>query len=257
MRSQRNGVDRRWWSLAAFVVVERRAAHPLLPLRVVLDRRRGGALIAASLSAAGLFAALLFLTFFLQQQLAFSPLLTGVAFLPMIAAITLTTTAVGPRMLTASGPRPPIVSGALLGTAGPAWLWRLDASSGYALGVLPGTVVLGLGMGMIFGSAIDTATDGVEPADAGIASAVPNTGQQVFGALGTALLSSLAAQASAGALASGATGAAVAVAGYGRAFLVGAAVFALMALLTWIVLPSRSRHSPNDTPTPTTTGVAR
>lgn len=260
--------------LAVFVAVERRADHPLLPLRVVLDRRRGGALIAASLSAVGLFAALLFLTFFLQQQLGFSPLLTGAAFLPMIAAITLTATAVGPRMLTAGGPRLPIVTGALLGTVGLGLLWRLDAGSGYAAGVLPGTVVLGLGMGMIFGSAIDAATDGVLPADAGIASAMPNTGQQVFGALGTALLSSLAAQAGASALAAGATSAAAAVAGYGRAFLVGGAVFALMALLTWLVLPSGSAtaaaapgrrppdgsdvsDSPDDTPDRTTTGATR
>jgi EmrB/QacA subfamily drug resistance transporter len=228
--------------LVAFLFIERRTAHPLLPMRVVLDRRRGGAYLAIALAGIGMFAIFLFLTYYLQQTLGFSPLMTGVAFLPFVAGIVTSSTIVVPRLLPRVGPRPLIVTGQLLGAVGLLILSRLEVGSSYAGHVLPAGVVMGLGMGLIFGSSFNTATARVAPSDAGVASALVNTGQQVGGALGTALLNTLAATVTASYPASRQPSPAVigaaAVAGDTRAFLVAAAIFLVAAVLSLFVLPS-------------------
>jgi EmrB/QacA subfamily drug resistance transporter len=227
--------------IGAFLLIERRVAHPLLPLRILADRVRGGALVSLALSNIGIFAVFLFLTFFLQENLGLSPLATGVAFLPIVVGITFASTAVAPQMLTRRGPLRPIVLGAVLGAVALGWLSTLGIDSSYLTHVLPAALVVGLGLGMIFGSAAATATAGVGTEDSGVASALVNTFQQVGGALGTALLTTLAAQTTADLLAGGAsTAEAAAVAGYGRAFLVAAGIFVLMALACGMLLPRRS-----------------
>jgi EmrB/QacA subfamily drug resistance transporter len=227
--------------LVGFVLIEHRMAHPLLPMRIVLDRRRGGAYLAITLAGIGSFALFLFLTFYLQQTLGFSPLVTGVAFLPFVVGILASSTFVVPRLLPRVGPRPLILSGQLLAATGLLILWRLQVGSSYAGHVLPAAVVLGLGMGLIFASCFNTATAGIGPSDAGVASALVNTGQQVGGAVGTALLNTIAATVAASYLAihppSHATLNAAAVAGDTRAFLVGAGVFLGAAVLTAVVQP--------------------
>jgi predicted MFS family arabinose efflux permease len=234
--------------LAAFVLLQRRVAHPLLPLRVVLDRRRGGAYLAIALAAIGMFAVFLFLTYYLQRTLGFSPLTSGFAFLPFVAGILTSSTVVVPRLLPRIGPRFIITTGQLLGMAGLLYLWRLQADSGYAAHVLPALFVMGLGMGLIFASSFNTATAGTRPSDAGVASAMVNTGQQVGGALGTALLNTIAATATTSYLSSHGQSPAVLaeaqVAGETRAFLVAAGVFLFGALLSLVVLPS----GPNPVP---------
>jgi EmrB/QacA subfamily drug resistance transporter len=234
--------------LGVFALLERRVAHPLLPLRILADRARGGALVSLGLSNIGIFAVFLFLTFFLQENLGLSPLATGVAFLPIVVGITFASTAVAPQMLTRRGPRRPIVIGALLGAIALGWLSTLSIDSSYLTHVLPAALVVGLGLGMIFGSAAATATDDVRSEDAGVASALVNTFQQVGGALGTALLTTLAAQTTAGLLAGGAASQTAAVAGYGRAFLVAAGVFVVMALVCGMLLvrSGRSRPTPRN-----------
>ena len=227
--------------LGAFVLLERRVAHPLLPMRVVLDRRRGGAYLAIALAAIGSFAVFLFLTFYLQQSLGYSPLMTGVAFLPLVAGIVTSSTRLVPWLLPRVGPRPLILTGQLLGAAGLLLFSRLQVTSSYASHVLPALVVMGLGMGLIFGSSFNTATAGTRPSDAGVASALVNTGQQVGGALGTALLNTIAATAAASYLVSHghspAAASAAAVAGDTRAFLIASGIFLVGAVLSVFVLP--------------------
>jgi EmrB/QacA subfamily drug resistance transporter len=226
--------------LAAFVAVERRVENPLLPLRVVADRARGGGFLALGIVGAGMFGVFLFLTYFMQQTLGFSPLVSGLAFLPMVA-IVMPVGAIGQtRLLPRFGPRPLVAAGMLLSAAGMLMFTGVTVDSSYGIDVLPGLLTIGIGLGLIFAPAMDTATRGVDGPDAGVASALVNTGQQVGGSVGTALLSTLAASAT-GAYASshGASFAAqAAVQGYTTAFTWAAAIFALGALIAWLLLPS-------------------
>ncbi|WP_375400814.1 MFS transporter [uncultured Amnibacterium sp.] len=181
--------------LAVFVILETRVTHPLLPLRVVLDRNRGGSYLAVALTGAGLFGVFLFLAFYLQTLRGFTPLQTGIGFLPMPITIALTSTLIAPNLLPRVGPKPMIVVGAVLGAIGLLLLSRVSLTSEYWTTIPPALVVLGLGMGLVFASAFNTATAGIERRDAGVGSAMVNTSQQVGGSIGTAVLSTLAAAA--------------------------------------------------------------
>jgi EmrB/QacA subfamily drug resistance transporter len=228
--------------LATFIAAERRVAHPLLPLRVVADRARAGGFLAIGVVGAGMFGVFLFLTYYMQQTLGLSPLVSGLAFLPMMAMI-MPAGAIGQtRLLPRFGPRPLVAVGMLLSAAAMLMLTGVSPDSSYVTDVLPGLLVIGLGLGLIFAPAMDTATRGVDGSDAGVASALVNTGQQVGGSIGTALLSTLAASAT-GAYASthqAAAGVAeqAAVHGYTTAFTWAAGVFAIGALMAWVLLPS-------------------
>ena len=181
--------------LAAFVAIERRVANPLLPLRVVLDRNRGGAYASAGIAGAGMFGVMLFLTFYLTATLGFTPIQCGLAFLPLIGGVMLTATTIGSTLTPRIGPRPLVPAGALIAAGGMVYLTRLDLDSSYAAGVLPGLILIGLGLGLIFAPTQNTATSGVDQRDAGVASAMINTMQQIGGSIGVALLSSFAATA--------------------------------------------------------------
>ena len=181
--------------LAAFAAWQVRAAHPLLPPRVVLDRDRSGAYLSMLFVSAGLFGTFLFLTYYLQQTLGYSPLVTGVAFLPLsagiIASANLSTIVLMPR----TGPRPLVAFGPLAAAGGAVWLAQLGAHTGYASGVLGPIIVTGIGMGMVFAPAINAGTFGVAPQDAGVASATLNVGQQLGASIGTSLLNTIFAAA--------------------------------------------------------------
>ncbi|MFD6162385.1 MFS transporter [Nocardia sp. NPDC060256] len=177
--------------LAAFVLIERRAPHPLLPLHVVLDRVRGSAYLTVAITGTGMFAVFLFLTFYLQNTLGFSPIQSGAAFLPMIAMVMVGAVFSGTALLPRTGPRPLIPGGCLLAATGMALLTGIGTDSGYVTGVLPALLVIGLGFGFIFGPIQNAATSGVAPHDAGVASATVNTAQQIGGAIGLAVFSSL------------------------------------------------------------------
>ena len=181
--------------LIGFVMIEMRVANPLLPLRVVLDRNRGGAYAAIGISGAGMFGIFLFLTFYLTKIQHFTPVQTGLAFLPMLGAIVLSATTAGSILTPRVGPRPLVPVGALVAAGGMAFLTRLDAHSTYASGVLPALLLIGLGLGLVFAPTQNAATSGVQSRDAGVASAMINTVQQIGGSIGTALLSSFAATA--------------------------------------------------------------
>ncbi len=229
--------------LAAFVVVERRVAQPLLPLRVVLDRARGGAYLAVAITGAGMFGVFLFLTFFLQQSLAFSPVETGLAFLPMTAAIMITASTSTMKLVPRFGARPLIVTGMLLGALAMLLFTGVSVDSTYVADVLPGLLVIGVGMGLVFAPAMSTATLGVDPSDAGVASAMVSTGQQIGGSIGTALLSTLAASATTGKLEgvrpSPELVAQAAVHGYTTAFWFAAGIFLVGAVVTGLVLDAK------------------
>jgi EmrB/QacA subfamily drug resistance transporter len=226
--------------LAAFFFIERRAAHPLLPLRVVLDRNRGGSYLAVGIVGAGVFGVFLFLTYYLQQTRGFSPIETGFAFLPMVAAVMVTATVSTTALLPRTGPRPLATAGMLLGAAGMVLLAQLGVDSSYAAHVLPALVVVGIGLGLVMAPAMNTATLGVEAADAGVASATVNTMQQIGGSLGTALLSTLSSSAAAGYLAGKQPNpdlmAQAAVHGYTTAFWWAAAIFAAGAVISALLL---------------------
>ncbi|MEJ3742624.1 DHA2 family efflux MFS transporter permease subunit [Actinomycetes bacterium KLBMP 9797] len=183
--------------LAVFVWLQTRVTHPLLPLRVVLDRNRGGSYIAVFISGAGMFGVFLFLTYYLQASLHYSPVKTGLAFLPMVAALMIAATAATSALIPRIGPKPLVTAGMLVSAAGMAWLTWLDLDSTYAAHVLPPLLVLGIGFGLIMAPAMSVGTLGVRAADAGVASATINTSQQIGGSIGTALLNTLAASAAA------------------------------------------------------------
>jgi EmrB/QacA subfamily drug resistance transporter len=185
--------------LAVFVLVERRVQHPLLPLRIVLSRFRGGAYLAIGLSAVGMFGVFLFLTYYLQLTLHYSPVKTGLAFLPMVAALMASSTTSSGTLMPRFGPRPLVPLGMLMAAGGLAILaTQLGLHTSYPGQILPGLILTGAGLGTVFGCAMNTATFGADRADAGVASAMVNANQQVGGSVGTALLNTIAASALAG-----------------------------------------------------------
>jgi EmrB/QacA subfamily drug resistance transporter len=178
--------------LGVFVMIERGSAHPLLPLRIVLDRNRGGSYLSVLISGAGLFGVFLFLTFYLQKTLAYSPVTTGLAFLPMVAMIIVSSTTSNAVLLPRFGPKPLVPTGMLLAAIGMVILAQLGVHSTYVAHILPALLVTGLGLGLIFAPSINTATLGVSQDDAGVASATVNSCQQVGGSIGTAFLNTIA-----------------------------------------------------------------
>jgi EmrB/QacA subfamily drug resistance transporter len=221
--------------LAAFVAIERRASQPLLPLRVVADRDRGASFLSVGLAATAIFAVFMFLTYYMQQNLGLSPVMNGVAFLPLTATIVVSAMVSSTRLAPRFGPRPLVLLGMLFGATGMLYLTQLGVHSSYFANVLPPLVVLGAGFGMIFAPALSSATLGVDPHDAGVASATVNASQQVGGSIGVALLSTFAASAVTsyigGARPTPALLAAATVHGYTTAFFWSAGIFAVGALV--------------------------
>jgi EmrB/QacA subfamily drug resistance transporter len=225
--------------LALFVWLQFRVAHPLLPMRVVLDRDRGGSYLAIGISGAGMFGVFLFLTYYLQQTLGFSPIQTGLAFLPMSAAIMATATTANTLLIRRTGPRPLVATGMSLAAIAMVLFAQLQIDSTYAAHVLPPLLIMGVGLGLIFAPAMSTATLGVEPSDAGVASAMVNTCQQVGGSIGTAVLSTLFTHAVTNYATTHQPGpllrAEAAMHGYTTAFWCSAAVFLVGAVVCGIV----------------------
>ena len=229
--------------LVSFVLIERRAKHPLLPLHIIWDRARGGSYTTLFLTGAGIFAVFLFLTYFLQAQKGLSPLATGLAFLPLTAALVVTSTTVQTRVIQHTGVKPVVLVGMILAAIGMFLFTRLTPSSSYASDVLPGLIILGVGMGSIFAPAFSTATQGVEGSEAGVASAMVNTSQQVGGSVGTSLLSTIFASAVTSYAVSHVhtpdLANAAAVHGYTTAFWWSVGIFVLGFLSALVILPGR------------------
>jgi EmrB/QacA subfamily drug resistance transporter len=239
--------------MTGFVLWQLRATHPLLPLAIILDRNRGAAYSSVLIAAVGMFGIFLFVTYYLQTSLHYSPIKTGLAFLPMIAllvtAAQLSTNIFLPRF----GPKVMVPIGMTLGALGMLYLTRLGLGSTYAANVLPPLMILGLGMGTIMPAAIQTATLGVDRQFAGVASAMVNTSQQVGGSIGTALLNTLAATAAANYVAdhvppTATVAAEAAVHSYSVAYRWDAAIFAFGAVLAALLFKRRARSRPAGDP---------
>lgn len=230
--------------LAVFVWWQSRTEQALLPLRVILDRTRGGSYLAVFIVGVGMFGIFLFLTYYLQQNLQFSPIRTGLAFLPMIAMLIVTATTSTGVLLPRFGPRWLMSGGLLIAAGGMVLLTQLTETSTYAPHILPALLVMGLGLGMSMAPAMQGAVSGVSHEDAGVASATVNTMQQVGGSVGTALLSTIAASAATSYVTSHAAQATnpmmlqqlAAVHSYTTAFWVAAAVFAAGSVITALVV---------------------
>jgi EmrB/QacA subfamily drug resistance transporter len=217
--------------LVLFVWIESRVAQPLLPLRVVTHRVRGGAFLLQAVAGSVMIGALLYLTFHLQIVLGFAPLIAGLATLPLTVAIA----AVAPfatRLLPRMGPRLLMIAGPIVGAAGLLLLSRITPGGSYLLEVLPGLLVLGVGMGLLFVPLQNVALSGVAPHDAGAASATANASMQIGGSLGLSIFTTIYATASGHA--TGAASAASLVDGYSAAF-VAAAVGMVLAAVVAIV----------------------
>ena len=210
--------------LSAFVIIERTSATPLLPLRVVMDRNRGGSFLASLLVGLSLFGMFLFLTYYLQGTLHYSALKSGFAFLPFSAGIIISAM-LASQALPRVGPRWLMTGGLLMAVLGLLWFTQIGLHTSYVAHVLPAEIVMSMGMGFVFVPFSSTALIGVAAHDAGVASALVNATQQVGGSLGTALLNTVAASAGASYLAThhGALAKALApVHGYTTGFEVGA-----------------------------------
>ena len=181
-------------TLIAFFGYQSKAKDPMLPLRVVRDRNRGGAYLVMLIVGAGMFGMFYFVTFFVQQVMQFSPLRTGFAFLPVAFVIGITSQLMT-KLLPRFGPKPLITAGAVLLTAAMFWYSMVDEHSGYLNTFLPGMIVMATGMGCIFVPLTTVAVARVRNTDAGVASAMLNVGQQVGGSIGLSVLATVAATA--------------------------------------------------------------
>ena len=231
--------------LGAFVALQCRVAQPLLPLRVVADRDRGGSFLAIATASAGLFGLFLFLTFYLQDTKGFTALETGLAFLPLSFSIGPTVGIVTTRVLARTGPRPLVPAGMAIAALGMVLLTRIGVDTAYLSHVLPSLILIGVGFGLTLGPSFAIATFGVPARDSGVASGMVNASQQVGGSIGTALLSTLAVSAATEFVTD--RGAApevlrqAAVEGYTTAFWWAAGIFALGALVCGSLLRSGAR----------------
>jgi EmrB/QacA subfamily drug resistance transporter len=230
--------------LVVFVWLESNVAHPLLPLRVVLERTRGGSFMAVFVLGMGMFSIFLFLTYYFAASLGYSPIRTGLAFLPMVAAVVVSSTTMSLLVLPRVGPKIVVSAGFLVAAAGMALLTRLELDSTYAGHIMPGLILLGLGIGGVMTTAFQGATSGLHHEDSGVASALINTGQQVGGSISTALLTTVASSATTDYLTSHTSSALAAaqagVEGYTATLAWGSGFFVVGAVIAALLIPNRA-----------------
>jgi EmrB/QacA subfamily drug resistance transporter len=231
--------------LVAFVFIELRSTHPLLPLRVVLDRNRGGSFLSSLLVGTALTASFLFMTYYFQGTLHYSALTSGFAFLPFSIGI-ISAATISSRLLPRFGPRVIMTTGLVLATVGLLLFTQIGPNSSYWSHVLLAELIVSTGMGLTFVPLSSTALFGVSPEDAGVASALVNTTQQTGGSLGTALLNTVAASATANYVTAhgpSALGAGL-VHGYTVAFTCSAVLLALAALSAFSLIRTNRVKEP-------------
>jgi EmrB/QacA subfamily drug resistance transporter len=237
--------------LAAFLVVEARSASPLLPLRVVLERNRGGSYLAALLNVVGLFAMFIFLSYYMQQILHYSAAKAGVAFLPFAVGVIVAAGA-STSLLPKVGPRVAITVGLFTSALGLLWLTQIGVHTSYWTHLFPQQIVMSLGLGLAFPALSSTALTKVRERDSGVASAMVNTTQQVGASLGAALLNTIAATATAHYIASHGQRLApsAVVHGFTVAFAVGAIVVAAGAIASAVLINARTKDLSNPATSP-------
>ncbi len=224
--------------LVLFVVLQTRVSDPLLPMRVLADRTRSGAYLAVLISGAGMFAVFLYLTYYLQAVLGFSAIRTGVAFLPMVVALVFMAQIANTVLLRRMGPRILVTLGMAVAALGMSDFTVITVEGDYATQVLPGLIVMGMGIGLIFAPAMQAAITGIEARDSGVASAIVNTAQQVGGSVGLALLGTVAGDALTSHLGKGDDVPTAMVESYVTTFWWATAIFAVGAVLVGLLLRS-------------------
>ncbi|WP_425824893.1 MFS transporter [Streptomyces fractus] len=230
--------------LAIFTLVESKTANPLFPLHLIMDRNRGGVVLSLGIAVIGMFGLFLFLTFYLQVIKGYSPMETGFAFLPMTAAMIISSTQIAARLMVKVPARALMVPGLLVAASGMALLTQMTPTSSYWALVAPVEVLLGLGLGCTFMPAMSLATSGVAPQDSGAASASVNTAQQVGGSIGTALLNTIAASATADYLLSHPASPTAQVDGIVHGYVVASAWAAALMVLAAVVAFVFVNHRP-------------
>ncbi|MGH2904298.1 MAG: MFS transporter [Solirubrobacteraceae bacterium] len=248
--------------LVAFVLIELRTRHPLLPFSIFRLRTLRGADIVGLLIGMSLFSMFFFISLYMQDVLHFSPIKAGLSYLPLAVGIILSAGAAS-QLVTRIGFKPVLIGGLLLIAAGLLWFSRVPAHGGsFSANVLGPSILAALGLGFSFVPVTIAAVTGTRPHEAGLASGLINTSQQVGGALGLAILATVANSRTQSLLQAGTHSSAVALTkGFDRAFLVGA-LFALVgALLTAVLISSRDsrehaeaarRGDPQPEPSPAT-----
>ncbi len=217
-------------ALVAFVLIEARTRHPLLPLRLLRDRNRAGANLMSLGVGTTLFGVFFFLTLFVQDVWGYSPLRAGLAFLPLTIAVLVTSIA-STRLVSRTGHRPLLLAGTVISAGGLYWMSRLTEHGTYLSGLLGPILVTGAGLGLLFVPMSLVALSDVAEADSGVASSLLNATRQVGGSIGLAVLGTVAWTVVANhAVRAGTTTAYqhALAAGFDRAFLVAAGIMALM-----------------------------
>jgi EmrB/QacA subfamily drug resistance transporter len=229
--------------LVAFRVIEVRSRNPLLPSRVVEDRNRGGSFITMFMTAGGLFAMFLLLSYYFQAVLGYSALKSGFAFLPFSVGIIISAT-LASQLLPKVGPRPLVTGGLVSATFGMLWLTQLGTTPQYLTHVLPAETLMSLGLGFVFVALAATSLFGVSPHDAGVASGLLNTTQQIGGSLGIAAMNTIAASATTAYIKANGPASAQAgtVHGFAVAFAASAAVLGAAAIVSAILIKA-DRHA--------------
>jgi EmrB/QacA subfamily drug resistance transporter len=237
--------------LAAFVVVEARSTSPLLPLRVIAERNRGGSYLASLLLVVGLFAMFIFVSYYMQQILHYSAAKAGVAFLPFAVGVIVAAGA-ATSLLPKVGPRITMTAGLLLSALGLLWLTQIGVHTSYWTHLFPQQIVMSLGLGLAFPALSSTALTKVSERDSGVASAMVNTTQQVGASLGAALLNTIAATATANYIAAHRSRLEpyAVVHGFSVAFAVGAIIVAGGAIASAILVNASTGELPSPTVSP-------
>ena len=228
--------------IAVFVVIESRHDSPLLPLRIFSNRSLAAADATMLLLAAALFGMFFFLTLYVQQVLGYSALKTGISYLPLTLTL-IGTSGLASRFVDRFSPKPVLVTGLLVSTVGFVVLAGVSGHGDYASHVLPAMIVIGAGLGLSFVPITIAATNGVAGGDSGLASGLLNTTQQVGGALGVAILSSVSTSRTASALDAGTALPAALTHGFKGAFAVAAALCAIGIVVAVALLPRRKREA--------------
>lgn len=228
--------------LAGFFVRQRRARDPLLPLRVFRSRDVAGANVVQIFMVAGLLGMFFVGTLYLQRVLGYDPLRIGLAFLPVAVAIGLLSVGLSARLNERFGPRAVLITGLTLIAAGLLWFTRAPVDATYVTDLLPAMALLGVGGGMSFPAMMTLAMSGATESDSGLASGLVNTTQQVGGAVGLAVLATLATLRSEGLLGEGAPAKTALLEGYQLAFAVAAGFAAVSIVLAVTVLPTKARR---------------
>ena len=229
--------------LAAFVAIELRSAKPLMPFSIFRIRTLTGANVVGLLVGASLFSMFFFISLYMQQVLGYSAIKAGLSYLPLALTI-IASAAIASQLVTKLGYKPVLAAGLLFIFIGLAWFSRVSVSGGFTTDILGPSLFAAAGLGFAFVTTTIAAVSGVEESEAGLASGLINTSQQIGGALGLAVLSTVATSRTDDVMSSGGASLADGLAeGFQAAFLGGAAIAALGFVLTLVLISNRDSRA--------------